>query len=441
MNVKAKLGIPIATAIWLTMATSASQAEYSTGIGHSSEFSDNADLSETDKYDQREDRTWLDLGLEFNRSQWQLDSQYRFTNVHFDSDSPTPQPNNDEIIGATTFSAIGFKQRAQLDITHNRENLLGTPGDLELQRNLRARDTLTVSPRYFLQQSSRQQVYVSGLYNQVRNDEQLNVNNSIDSDTTGWSLGVNRRLTDVDTVGLQLKSLTTDYDTPFARKNDYTSLLTYYAVELRQVNYSLALGYNISKVSDQEDIKSPMAAITLGFDSGVTQIDFATQYLITDTSRGDRATGDASITQESAGLGNGNSNIVSRYDLLISNLDISQQLTTTFSTTLRLQYATQDHTPDDSQDQQTWSAVLSLRQRVNPRWSWDISARQSELAFDQDNGNDNTTNVYNWNLNYQASPKLAFGLNLGQTNRDSGPNGRTYDEQRVSLEVTYQLRP
>lgn len=420
-------------------------AEFGATIGHDSEFSDNADLGgdDVETFDQREDRTWLDLELDFERKQWLLQTEYRLTNVHFDSDSPTPQPDNDEITGDTQFTGLWAKRHLQLDINHRRENFLGTPGDLDLQRNLQARDTLSISPRAYVQNNSRQQIYLAGYYTDINYDENANTRVSIDNQTTGWSIGANRRLTKVDSIGIDIQQLETEYDLDIAN-NVYSRVNVFYAAELRRLNYSVALGFNRSESEDTDASDAPMALINLGYDTGATTIEFSSQYFITDTARGNQALAATGLADSnpSNDSGNGNSQVVERYELFNNSLSISSQLTSTFSATLSLSLADESYAENTDLDQTTAMVSLTLNKSFGANLSVSANANQTDLDFVGDfPTQENTLNRYSLSLRGQWSEQLSWNLAWQLQDRSSASGVNEYQENTLTLGLSYQLRP
>ena len=416
-------------------------AELTLGIGHSSEYSDNADLAEDNTHEHREDRTWLDLGLELDRKQWLLATQYQFTNVHFDSNSPTPQPDNDEITGRTDFNGLWLKRRLQLDASHARQNFLGTPGDLELQRNLQARDTASISPRLYLQNNSRQQAYLSGQYSSINYDENASTQLSVDSETSGWSAGFNRKISAVTLVGIEAQELTTTYETD-APDTDFTRLSVFYDVSLRRLQYSLALGYNKSSSDLGDDNESPMALLNLSYDSGKTQISLDSQYFLTDTARGNQSFSGLDQSSANLSLGNGNSSQVDRYELLNNRLQISTQLNARWGLSVNVSAAEQTYETNPELDQTTYNYQISLTNSISSHWQWSLEARQQVLeASDPEATIGYQTDTYRLRVDYQATESLSLQLDLQSEDRNGDNGGRSYKEQTAELSLIYQLRP
>jgi len=417
-------------------------AEFQVDLGHSSEFSDNADLTETDTKDEREDRTWVELGVVEARKNWQLDTGYRVTAVRFDSDSLRPQENDEQITGRTEFNYLAFKQRAQLTINHDRRYLLTRPEDLDLQINRQARDIFTVSPTYYIQNNSRQNIYISGEYNQINYDSlDDNINPAIDNESIGWAAGIDRKVSAVNTFGFRIEQFTTEYDSNFIEDTDYSRILGYYAAELRRLSYRATLGYNRSETAGRDSLDSPLAGFSLAYDTGSTQIGFYTQYFITDTARGNMAGSSFNQDPDAGELGNGNTTFVSRYELLTSRFELTQLLGRRFTATLGVEIADQNHLENDGLDQTSWLVDARLTHQLTENITWTAYAAERELEFDQGNDTGNTFDNYGLQLNYRPSERLLLGLNGSVAERSSESSTRDYKENRVQLILQYALRP
>ncbi len=415
-------------------------SEYGIEIGHSSEFNDNADLSEDQQADEREDRTWLELGLQFERDNWNLVSQYQLTNVHFDSDSETPQQDTEEIVGNTRFSAAAFKQRAELTVNHNRQSLLGAPGGLELQSNFVERDSLTFSPKWYFQRNSRQQVFVEGYFNRVDYEDRETSNNSVNSNTQGLILGANRRISEVTTLGLQAQQLTTEYDGNNP-DNDYASYVATYSTTLRRLTYSLTAGVNRSQSGDNPTLTSPRLGLDAAYTTGATTVSYSAQFFITDTSRGNTSSTDATSGQ-GANLGNGDTSTISRYELFSNRLNVRHQFNERLTFRFTLDASNQDHEEDPTQDRSEFGLSSTVNYRLPSRWSWRLSAGYQNLEFGSASlQSDYTLNTYSLSGNYAWNDRLDTRLTVIHRQRDSDLATSDYTQNAITAQITYRLRP
>ena len=429
-------------ALLLTLATQVCLAQPSLLVGHSSEFSDNADLTEENTTDQREDRTWLTLGLNFERDNWQLNSEYELTDIRFDSDSETPQPDTEELVGSTFMSVIGLNNRGQLRLSHQRDRLLGAPEELELQSNFQERDTLNISPQWYFQNNGRQQLYLQANYSRVDYSESSGVNSGIDSETTGATLAATRRVSKLNTAGIQIQRQTTEYQDDFSEDNRYDSLVLFLSRDLRRLSYVVSLGYNRSKRGNGEPLDAPQFAAQIEYDNGLTQLNHTTRLFITDTSRGNTSTLEQSDNQTSVNLGNGDTSTISRYQLLSSEVNLIRRLNPRWTLDLALQLSQQDHEEDPTQDIRTAQISARIDHILTPQWLWSLSARREQQNFlDDQTTNDNDQNQISWSLSHQPNERLNARLILNHRVRSSETGLSDFTENSLLAEITYRLRP
>lgn len=412
-------------------------AQWTASIGHTSNFSDNADLTEVQTNDHREDRTWLRLGLDFDQENWLLESNYQATNVNFDSESPTPQPDNDEYNGLTEFTGQFFKRRLALLARHERENFIGEPGNLDLQRNLRARDVFTFAPSWNFISTSSQTVSFGGYYFEVRNDEDASRVASIDSETTGLQLIYDRKISKADTVGLRLSSVSTAYDASFPDNETDTAQLLY-SVQLRQLSYSIALGMSRSDFGDNGSTTAPSGNIQLNYDNGATQIGLSSQYLLTDTTRGNQGGGN----NDRLNIGNGNAALVERYELFNNNVNANFRVSRRWLVTGRLNYVSESYEDNPLLNQERILAIASIVHEQTRRFNWTLFASHQVAEFDDPDSNQgNELDRYGLTMEYTPLEDLTLQFTWQNRERTADSDlGFNFEEQSYRLGFEYQIR-
>lgn len=417
-------------------------AELSINIGHSTEFSDNAFLSETDTADKTEHRTWVEAGINLEAQKWQIDSEYRFTNVEASTDGNEEFPEEEEIAGSTQFTASAFKQRAELDIRHDRRVMFIQEGGRDLPSNQQIRDTASITPTLYLQNNSRQQIFFSGHYTNTRYDSLSDQPvSAIDNESIGLSFTGQRELSSVDTVGLRIERLNVEYDNNAFEDNEYTSLAGFYSAQLRRIFYSASLGVNRVETNGLDTLTGPTASLGLLYDAGSTQIGFYSQYFITDSSRGNLAGTQFNIDPESGDLGSGDARSVDRYTLISNNLTVDHSFSKRTLGFLRFELANEDYEDRSELDQTNYSLVGEIEHTISSQWDLSVSARWRGSDFDQEGALENTTIGMNVVATYLVSPRLSIRLDLGYRERNSDRNDLSFEEQAATLGFIYNLRP
>lgn len=440
MRINTRLVKLVGTALALLPLTSA--GEISVDFGHNTEFSDNAFLSENNAVDKTEHRTWLEAGLEFESQNWQLDSEYRFTNVETTTDGDEDYPEEEEIAGTTRFNAFGLKQRVALDARHDRRVMYIQQGGRELPTNQQIRDTAAITPTVYMQNNSRQQIFLSANYTAIRYDSLSNASTTaINSDTTGISLTAQRELSGVDSAGFRLERDVASYDDDTFEDNQYTSLIGFYSAELRRISYQASLGINRVETDGLDTVTEPTASLGLNYSAGNTLIGFYTQYFITDSSRGNLAGTLFNIDPDAGEIGSGDARSVDRYTLISNRLTVDHSFSSRTLGALRFELANEDYQDRPELNQTNINLIGELSHSINTKWDVSMSARLRESNFERDGALENTTVGVNATTTYLASPRLSIRLDLAYRDRSSDRENLSFEEQAITLGFTYNLRP
>ena len=417
--------------------------EISIDIGHSTEFSDNAFLSEQNATDKTEHRTWLEGGLKIESQNWKIDGGYRFTNVAVELEDDTFfYPEEEEIAGGTQFYGTALRQRVALDVRHDRRIMSEQPGEREIPTNQQIRDTAAITPTLYLQNNSRQQVFLSALYTRVNyNSLSEGPTRAINNESIGFALTGQRGLSDIDTLGLRLEQVTSSYDTDRIEDNKYSSLVGFYSAELRRLSYSASLGVNRVETRGRETLTDPTASLGLDYTLGTTVIGFFTQYFITDSARGNLAGSQFNLDSDSSEIGSGDARAVDRYSLISNRLSVLHNFTDRTAANLRLEVANEDYRDNDDLDQTNVNFVAELAHIISPRWEVSLIGRVRKTDFERVDTLENTTTGYNAIANYSPTSRMSLRLNWGYRERDSDAPSLSFDEQTITLGVSYDLHP
>ncbi|BFM05361.1 outer membrane beta-barrel protein [Halioxenophilus aromaticivorans] len=418
-----------------------SLAELAVDVGHNSEISDNAYLVEDNTTDKTEHRSWIEAAVDVEKQNWQLDAGYRYTNVEVGVDFGF-YPEQSELAGATHFYGTALRQRVALDANHDRRVMYVQPGARDLPTNQQIRDTASVTPILYLQNNSRQQIYLSGLYTQVSYDSLSDgPTTAIDNETTGVALTAERELSGVDTAGLRIEQVTASYDEDTFEDNTYSSLVGFYSAELRRLSYSASLGVNRVETDGLDTLTAPTASLGLNYTAGDTVLGFFSQYFITDSSRGNLAGSQFNLDTDASEIGSGDARSVDRYTLISNRFSIEHTFNDRTFAAARFEIADENYEERPALDQTNLSLLAEVGHRFNNRLDASLNMRLRQANFDRIGALENTTTAYNAIANYFATERLQVRLELTYRERDSDAEGFSFTEQAATLGFSYRLRP
>lgn len=418
-------------------------AEFKAAVFHSSEFTNNADLSDTDEPSEREDRTGLEVEYTHQAQNWLFNFDYQFEKVNFDSNAQIPEEDTEEYEGTTGFDGLFFRQRLGLRTSYRRENLLTDPAELSVQNNITARDTFVFEPTLNFYRNDADNLSLTGFFHKIRFDDDFLQTRSIGSETKGLRLGWTRKVSSVDNFIAQIENSETEYDQNGVDTLDYQNIQLGYAAQLRKLNYTVLVGYNRSSSASTQDLESPSALIQALYQSGPTQINFFANYLITDTSRGNQngITGSLSESNNQQ-LGNGDTSIIDSYELLSGQLKVSNRWCRRCLAEFEVGFADEDYSVDDTESLQQLDISGSLGYELTSKLSVEFEVGyqtqsreipQPTLEYDED--------IYILSAEYYHSEKLSTGVSALYRDRDAEDDTRSYQEASLTLDIRYEFWP
>ena len=257
---------------------SANQIEGS--LSATSMFSDNTLKQSQDPIDERQDLYRIGISADYSNQLLDADIDYELVAQKYAEES---QPDDEYANGSSRVLFGKTEDPFALTLSHSRRMLLSTPDAVDLTGNQEARDVISARPEARLKVSDADRLLLSGQFERVKfpdDDRQ-------DSKRNGASLGWVHLLSPVSSLQLSAGQQDIEFDNnELANYSVLNSMLTY-AVELRKLKYSLAVGYNDNEPEVGESRSAPSYKVSVTYIAGFNQIDFSASRLLTDTSYGD----------------------------------------------------------------------------------------------------------------------------------------------------------
>ncbi|WP_232594354.1 hypothetical protein [Marinibactrum halimedae] len=423
-------------AIVLLPATS--HADFSAFGTLQTQFSDNANKTNDDEFDQREDQLIIGLGYEENRSWIDLQADYQATRYNFDTDSPRAQTNRTEYLGETQLHLENATRIIEFDARHERDRLLSNPEELSLQDNFLARDTISLSPVVNILSTQADTLSVFGTYSETRFDQQASGGNGFDSSRSGLGLSWRRSLSEVDQIVLSLQDQDIDYD---ALESDfgYQRYTLSYIATLRRIDYSFTAGFNAYEDPSGETFNSPLGRITLGYRNGQTSVTADSSFSITDTSLGNQMIGD--IADNLSQGSNGNIQFIDQYKLWNTSVTVNTSICNLCTLRTSLTYTEQEYNVRTSEDieQIILSSDVSYELSTLDSLSFGITYTDLSLqnpSIDSINQAFDSTAV-NFEYNRTLSRNINARARFQNEQRNSPDEARNYTENTLLISITY----
>ena len=252
---------------------------YFGSISASAFHSDNGNKSSDNKISEVQQEYELNLGASYENYIGKFEADY---GVSYRSFSEETQPNKSTLEGHSALQLGRSSQLAELLIEHSRQTLLNKPNSLDLTTNQEEREVLAVTPKLNWRFAPADTLYVQGNFSDISYlENELN-----DSTRSGGTLGLLHKITEVDSLGLNVNSTKVDFE--FFPEFNYTlrSAFLTYSVNLRQLSYNLKAGVSESETEAEEKYKNPTYLASLSYKSGVNTFEFNIARELTDTSFG-----------------------------------------------------------------------------------------------------------------------------------------------------------
>ena len=306
-------------------------------VGLESAYTDNANNTASNPVSERQDRLSLSAEGEYKNNWLTAELGYQISQLLFDKDT---QDDRTELEGSA--SALFGKENGRFNFTiaNSKRQVLGNAGELSVSDNYQTRDVTSLQPRLNIFQDQADTLSITGLYSAVNFDQNQSTQDSFDTTSTGAELAWRRNLSKVDSISLIAQHQEIEYDDLAGEDYEYQSVVLRYATELRQLSYSVALGYNVTDPDTGSEDSSLQWEVSVAYDSGGNQISLLSESYLTDPSRGNQN----SLLEDGSNqvaLGNGSTAITDQYNRRAHTLTYStSQLCNLCTLTLTASYST-----------------------------------------------------------------------------------------------------
>lgn len=419
----------LSTGLFLIPVGAMADNMFDARISASSEFTDNANRSQQDEISERQDQIELSVGTEYTNTLLEFQADYSASHRSFEEDS---QESRSLLQGRSSLLIGKPHQPIDLLLSHNRQSVLNAPDDVDLLRNTDERTIWSAVPTLRWGFTAVDQLMLQGNYSSIdyRLDERRN------SERTGGSVIWQHDLSQTDQFSISAQQTQVSFDAVPSFDYDYSAYSASYSAQLRQLSYTVALGYNETQPEVGEDFSGPSYRLNLDYSAAAQTFNLNASQLITDSSQ---AGGNASDFRD---FNPGDATVSELDQLERTDVELgwrADALCDSCSLYAQLIYQRDDYQTLD-EDNQEHGANLGLDYRLSQRSSADISIRYRELNFDTQTLRSDYTNTQ-LRVGYQYTFVNDLGLRVfGSVNeRDSDEelNGRNYEENIVGIGLNY----
>lgn len=242
--------------------------------------SDNGRKAPADQIDERQDAYLLELRGDYQNSYMDAKADYSASQRHFDQGS---QEDKSYLNGDSYLRLGNERQPADLLISYSRRTLLQKPDEVRLTNNLEERGILQVAPSLRAKLGNRDTLGVTGEYTDISYQE----NSLRDSKREGANLHWDHLISALSQLQILAQKADVTFDETPTADYSYSKAAASYSAQLRQLTYSIQLGYNRTESDYRENFNAPSYQIDLDLDTGLNSIQASASKLITDSSIGD----------------------------------------------------------------------------------------------------------------------------------------------------------
>lgn len=225
-----------------------------------------------------ETRVWANLGLSHQGPDLSTDLGYRLTRTMFKHDT---QDDKSTAEGDARLRWQILDQRLFLDASHSRRNVLQDSAEVDLLGNREDRDITTVSPSYILRLGGADSVTFSASWTDVSYDDR----NERDSQRTGANISWNHRLSEVDSLVLNVGSTQIDNQSSQVTDYRYDSASVGYSATLSKLSYTVLVGANrADREGGEDDVTGGLLDIEARYRSGFNTWNLTARHGLSDSS-------------------------------------------------------------------------------------------------------------------------------------------------------------
>ncbi|MDM3870600.1 hypothetical protein QSV34_04475 [Porticoccus sp. W117] len=420
----------------ILLATNASANRLDIELGLETAYTNNANFSFSNKLSERQDRLTARATGKYKNTWLSSDIDYRISQLLFNKDS---QDNRIELDGTANILLGAENGRFNVAINNSKRQVLGNASETPSADNQQTRDVTSILPRFNIIQNQADQLSIAGIYSAVNFDQNQSTQDSFDSTSTGVELLYSRNISRVDTISAVIQQLEVEYD-DISVEYDYQSALLRYSTDLRQLDYSIAIGYNSVDPSIGPKDNAIQWELSAAFDNGVHQVTFLSESYLTDPSRGNQN----SILQDGldqVALGNGFTAIVDQYNRTAHTLSYStSSLCKLCNVSFTISASEEEYNVQTQEDNDELFITLGGSYQLSRSSEIGISLSRQEATYEPGSTLSSfDADIVSLHYNKELNRNLDISFLISQNERTGSTTQDSFDEKRAVLGITYRI--
>ncbi len=410
------------------MSGMASAQQLSGHISASSGESDNAYKSETNVLTERQDSYEIALAGEYNNQFLSATAEYTGLDQRFAEHS---QEDKRTLDGSASLMLGAPSDPVDLQLKHSRHTLLSAPDDINITTNQDEREIVSIIPRVKKRISAADMLLASVDFTQI----DFTKNELNNSKRTTAALSWLRRASKVSSINLQAQQSDINFDNFDSADYRYTNAVVVYSTQLRNLSYSLAVGYNRSERDSGDNYGSPTYAVSTGYKTALHSFKLMSSKAITDSSMGN-----GNIQGVNQNPINDGSFKVDQIDRINTELSWGTQILCIKCT---LGFSLHQNRDDylllaDEGRQEGGSASFAYAFSENIKASYRASDMKQRFVGSLI-GRDYDYKTQRLDLGIGFAESFNFRIFMEIEDRDSDDNDRTYNEEFVGAAISYSF--
>lgn len=394
----------------------------------SSDYTDNAKKTATDTIGERQDHFSIGGNGDYKNNWLDFSANYIFSDYRY---SESSQPDRNMLEGQSTLSVGKNSKLFDFTAMHTRKGVLGDPEQLDLLRNYDEREIVSLYPgvKYFV--TPVDMIFGYGIYTHTN----YRRDHARDAKQEGASVGWTHKLSAIDSFSANVSS--TEVTFPAAKDRDYrqdNAMLSYTSV-LRNLRYTLGVGYNKSTSDVTEDYSSPTYQVDISYTDDASGVRLFADRMITNTSMGDGHRFDAANIDR----GDVSSSEIDQMDR--KNIDVevySNLLCAVCTVSVRLGWKNDDYLALPDKNTQT-SASLGFTYKLSSRTNATLQFGKRKQKFSTDNRSSFHVDRYTFMVVRDFQSDISVRLYMEQEKRNSDDVSRTYDELASGIGARFKF--
>ncbi len=419
----------LSTGLLLIPAGAMAANTFDARISASSEFTDNANRTEQNQLSERQDEYQLSLGTEYTNTLLEFQADYRASEHRFAEDS---QQRRSLLEGSSSLLIGKPHHPVDLLLSHNRRSVLNAPDEVDLLRNTDERTIWSAMPSARWGFTSVDQLILRGNYSDIN----YRLNETRNSERAGGSLIWRHDLSATDQFSVTAQQSQVSFDAAPSFDYEYLAYSAAYSAQLRQLSYTLELGYNETQPETGEDFSGPSYRVNVNYVAAGHDFSLRSSQFITDSSQAGGSDPDFSDFDPR------DSTVGALDQLERTDFELgwrSEAFCDTCSVYAQLVYQRDDYQTLD-EDNQEQGGNLGFDYQLSQNSSANISLRYREHNFDTQTIRNDYTNTQ-LRVGYQYTFVNDLGLRvfgaLNERESDDELNGRSYEENIVGVGLSY----